>query len=135
MKWLKLFFIIHFLYPNQLKSEIRFEVSTDLKSLLNSDFKSVSFFTCDTWNTLIPINDFPEPNNYAKQKGFAIKFEPFALIPSTLALSVEKYIKPGKSMELGLGLMGIYDFEDVGLASSGYYIRLGNKYLKAPNFA
>jgi hypothetical protein len=135
MKWLQLFFIFHFLYPNQLRSEVRLSVSADLKSLFNSDFKSVSFSTSGTCIKLKPFNDFPEPNNYAKQKGFAIKFEPFALIPGTLALSAEKSIKPGRSMEMGLGLMGIYDSEDVGLASSGCYVRLGYKYLKSPNFA
>jgi len=135
MKWLQLFFIIHFFYPNQLRSEIRLNISTDLKSLFNSDFKSVSFSNCRTCIKLKPFNDFPEPNNYAKQKGFAIKFEPFALIPGTLALSVEKSLKRGRSLELGLGLMGIYDLEDVGLASSGYYFRLGYKYFKSPNFA
>jgi hypothetical protein len=136
MKWLQLFFIIHFLYPNQLRSEIRLKVSADLKALFNSDFKSVSFSNYGTCILLKPFNDFPEPNNYAKQKGFAIKFEPFALFPcGTFALSAEKSIKPGRSMEVGLGFMGIYKSEDVGLASSGYHIRLGYKYFKSPNFS
>ncbi|MBL6445516.1 hypothetical protein JMN32_04305 [Fulvivirga sp. 29W222] len=78
-----------------------------------------------------PLTD---PNSYTDNKKHAIKFHFISPLAEHLAFSYEKSIKPGRSFETELGIIGAgFDVDDYS-SSAGIYISSGYKFLKTPDF-
>jgi hypothetical protein len=78
-----------------------------------------------------PLQD---PEVYAEQKKGAIKLEFLSPLFEHLMFSYEKSLRPGRSIEMDFGLIGVgfdtYDFDK----SSGIHIATGYKFLRTPDF-
>lgn len=71
--------------------------------------------------------------NYNQQRKNAIKFHFFSPLTGATAFSYERSLRPGSSMEAGLGIIGLG--EDLyGLKASGIYVNVGYKFIKNPDF-
>ncbi len=74
----------------------------------------------------------PQVADYAHQSNLAIKLDVFSTLYSTTSFSFEKSISTRKSIELGVGLIGIGLYKDEHLNPSGLYLRAGMKYFFRP---
>jgi len=72
-------------------------------------------------------------DNYAQQRKNALKFHFFSPLSGATAFSYERSLKPGSSIEAGLGIIGL-DMDDVSNGSSGLYANIGYKFIKDPDF-
>lgn len=78
-----------------------------------------------------PLTD---PNSYTEDRKHAIKFHFLSPLAEHLAFSYEKSIKPGRSFETELGIIGAgFELED-NSSSAGVYVSSGLKFLKTPDF-
>ncbi|MBC8004054.1 MAG: hypothetical protein H7X84_01160 [Verrucomicrobia bacterium] len=75
--------------------------------------------------------------NYADQRKNALKFHFFSPLTGATAFSYERSLKPGRSLEVGLGIIGLgsddmeFDsYED----AAGAYLKVGYKFIKSPDF-
>lgn len=75
--------------------------------------------------------------NYTDQRKNAFKFHFFSPLTGATAFSYERSLKPGRSMEFGLGIIGLGS-NDLSLNdsddASGAYFKLGYKFIKSPDF-
>lgn len=75
--------------------------------------------------------------NYDDQNKNAFKFHFFSPLTEATAISFERSLKPGSSLEFGLGIIGLgsneLSFDDSDDAS-GAYFKLGYKFIKSPDF-
>lgn len=78
-----------------------------------------------------PLTD---PNTYAEDKKHALKFHFLSPLSEHLAFAYEKSIRPGRSFESELGIIGAGFDSDESVKSSGVYISSGYKFLKTPDF-
>lgn len=75
--------------------------------------------------------------NYNDQRKNAFKFHFFSPLTGATAISYERSLKPGSSMEFGFGIIGLgsndlsYDDSD---DASGVYFKYGYKFIKSPDF-
>jgi hypothetical protein len=71
--------------------------------------------------------------NYAQQRKNAIKFHFFSPLTGATAISYERSLQPGRSIEAGLGIIGLgkdlYSYK-----ASGFYANVGYKFIKDPDF-
>lgn len=72
--------------------------------------------------------------NYAEQHKNALKFHFFSPLAGATAFSYERSLKPGKSIEFGLGIIGLGSLEDNIKDASGFYAKAGYKFIKDPDF-
>ena len=71
--------------------------------------------------------------NYSQQRKNALKFHFFSPLTGATAFSYERSLKPGKSIEMGLGIIGLG--EDIAdNDASGVYLNVGYKFIKDPDF-
>lgn len=71
--------------------------------------------------------------NYATQHKNALKFNFFSPLTGATAFSYEHSLKPGRSIEAGLGIIGL-GMKQSGYKSSGVYVNFGYKFIKDPDF-
>lgn len=78
-----------------------------------------------------PLND---PNSYINDKKKAIKLHFLSPLMEHLAFSFEKSIRPGRSFESGIGLIGVgFDTDELS-KSSGVSVSAGYKFMRTPDF-
>ncbi|UII32643.1 hypothetical protein LVD17_02190 [Fulvivirga ulvae] len=78
-----------------------------------------------------PLTD---PNAYTEDKKHALKFHFISPLAEHLAFSYEKSIRPGRSFETGLGIIGAGFNVDDYSKSTGVFFSSGYKFLKTPDF-
>jgi len=71
--------------------------------------------------------------NYSDQKRNAIKINFFSPIMGATTFSYERSLHPGRSIEAGLGIIGLGKDLD-GYKASGVFIKAGYKFIKDPDF-
>ncbi|OYU96194.1 MAG: hypothetical protein CFE21_07225 [Bacteroidetes bacterium B1(2017)] len=82
-------------------------------------------------------DEFSNAQNYASQRKMAVKIDLFSPIRKVFSGSFEYSIKPGMSVEGGIGIIGIgsytsdaYNFTE----SDGGFFRLGVKFINQPDY-
>ncbi|ELR70157.1 hypothetical protein C900_03842 [Fulvivirga imtechensis AK7] len=78
-----------------------------------------------------PLTD---PISYVDDRKQALKFHFLSPLAEHLGFSYEKSIRPGRSFETGLGIIGAGFNSDSYVKSSGAYISSGYKFMKTPDF-
>ena len=78
-----------------------------------------------------PLTD---PSSYAEDKKHALKFHFISPLAEHLAFSYEKSLRPGRSFETELGIIGVGFNVDDYSSSAGVYVSSGYKFLKTPDF-
>ncbi|MCF8253702.1 MAG: hypothetical protein K9I36_02215 [Bacteroidia bacterium] len=84
-------------------------------------------------------NEFVNAENYANQKKAIIKMDLFSILVGSTSLSYEKSIEPGRSYEVGIGLIGMgakpsdNGFND-SYKRSGTFLRVGYKFINQPDY-
>jgi len=79
------------------------------------------------------MDGFTDPELYTKQKKNALKFGIFSPLASNLQFSYERSLKPGKSIEFVLGIIGVgFDPEENNPA--GAYTKVGIKFISTPDY-
>jgi hypothetical protein len=79
------------------------------------------------------LDGFNDPELYAKQRKNALKFALFSILTTKLEFSYEHSIKPGRSMEISLGIIGIgADPGDIN--PGGAYLKAGYKFISTPDY-
>jgi len=76
--------------------------------------------------------DMNNPEVYLDNKKNAIKFHLFSPLAGSISFSYERSIKPGSSIEFGLGY--IYGKESYNIHSKGAIARVGYKFIRSPDF-
>lgn len=71
--------------------------------------------------------------NYTSQRKNALKFNFFSPLAGATAFSYEHSLKPGRSIECGIGFIGLGQKLD-GYRASGVFINAGYKFIKDPDF-
>ncbi|HAH22299.1 MAG TPA: hypothetical protein DCL77_00765 [Prolixibacteraceae bacterium] len=72
--------------------------------------------------------------NYTLQRKNALKFNFFSPLVDATAFSYERSLKPGSSMEIGVGIIGLGQNWDQYKDVSGLYFNVGYKFIKDPDF-
>ncbi|MDP1726594.1 MAG: hypothetical protein Q8M15_07400 [Bacteroidota bacterium] len=82
-------------------------------------------------------DEFTDATNYTEQRKMLVKIDMIAPTRKVFVLSVEKSLKPGISVEAGIGVIAqnnyegeIFNFEK----ANGYFFRLGYKFINQPDF-
>jgi len=79
------------------------------------------------------VDDMNDPSNYADQKKNALKVDFLSPLTGNTTFSYEHSLKPGRSIEAGLGIIGLgIDPNDVDQA--GAFVKFGMKFIKSPSF-
>lgn len=83
---------------------------------------------------LIRFNKDPFRNNasFATNKHQAIKIDMLSYLFNAVSLSYERNIKPGKSLEVGLGIIGLGVSDEEQYDNTGFFIRAGFKFFHPP---
>jgi len=71
--------------------------------------------------------------NYSSQRKNALKFNFFSPLMYASAFSYERSLKPGRSVEGGIGFIGLGQRPD-GYRASGVFMNAGYKFIKDPDF-
>lgn len=77
--------------------------------------------------------EFSNPENYVGQKKNALKIDFISPLRNNLSFVYERSIKPGRSIEANIGLVGIGFNPDMDDAS-GAFFRVGYKFIHTPDF-
>lgn len=72
--------------------------------------------------------------NYEDQHKNAFKFHFFSPLTGATAFSYERSVRPGRSFEVGLGIIGLGNEEAISKESDGFHINVGYKFIKDPDF-
>lgn len=115
--------------------EIKYKLEKD------GDYPSISIAVDDVFKIIMrngremmfhdPMQDMEV---YIDDKKNAIKFHFLSPISNHLGFSFERSLKPGRSYETELGIIGVgYDFNDYE-TSSGVFFSAGYKFMKTPDF-
>ncbi len=78
-----------------------------------------------------PLND---PSLYTENKQHALKLHFLSPLVEHLAFAYEKSIKPGRSFEAELGIIGLGFDTDPYNTSTGFYASSGYKFIRTPDF-
>lgn len=79
------------------------------------------------------VDEFSDASNYAEQRKTAIKLDPFSILAGMTSIAYEQSMKPGRSWELGLGLIGLgTTFGDE--KYTGLLVRAGYKFINQPDY-
>lgn len=78
--------------------------------------------------------EMADPNNYASQRKNAVKVDFLSPLRNNLSFVYERSIKPGRSIEANIGIVGVgigtNEWED----ASGAFFRVGYKFIKSPDY-
>ncbi|MDP1726596.1 MAG: hypothetical protein Q8M15_07410 [Bacteroidota bacterium] len=78
-------------------------------------------------------DEFSDATNYAEQRKTAVKLDPFSILAGMTSIAYEQSMKPGRSWEVGLGLIGLgTTFGDE--KYSGLLVRAGYKFINQPDY-
>jgi hypothetical protein len=72
-------------------------------------------------------------DNYNQQRKNAIKMNFFSPLTGATSFSYERSLQPGRSIEGGLGIIGLGQKLE-GYKASGFYLNAGYKFIKDPDF-
>jgi hypothetical protein len=78
------------------------------------------------------INSFDDPELYIGQNKNALKFGLFSPLLGNINFTYERSLKPGRSMEFALGIIGIG--VDDGSDARGAFVKAGYKFINTPDF-
>jgi hypothetical protein len=79
-------------------------------------------------------SEFSDPSNYADQRKSAIKLDMFSILLGSTSLAYEQSIEPGRSWEVGVGIIGLgADPENFG-NKKGVFVRGGYKFINQPDY-
>ncbi|MDP1726595.1 MAG: hypothetical protein Q8M15_07405 [Bacteroidota bacterium] len=78
-------------------------------------------------------DEFSDETNYTEQRKTALKIDPFSILFGMTSIAYEQSTKPGRSRELGLGLIGL-GRNDNSEKNYGILIRAGYKFINLPDF-
>jgi len=79
------------------------------------------------------VNEMYDKNSYADNKLNALKFHVFSPLYDYLAVSYERSVKIGQSIEGTLGIIGI-GYDPLNVKPEGVFVKLGYKFIKSPDF-
>ncbi|MDZ4666848.1 MAG: hypothetical protein SGJ00_03085 [bacterium] len=79
-------------------------------------------------------SEFVDPKNYVNQKKRAIKLDFISLLNNTTSIAYEQSMEPGRSWEVGIGLLGIGISPYPTDIQSGAFFRAGFKFFNQPDF-
>lgn len=77
--------------------------------------------------------ELTDPRNYSGQKRNALKFDFFSLLRNDLSLGYERSLRPGRSIEANLGIVGVGVNKNKDEAS-GAFFRFGYKFINTPDY-
>jgi hypothetical protein len=96
------------------------------------DKAKVSKLTTQEGKEYTFINSFDDPELYVGQNKNALKFGMFSPLLGNINFIYERSIRPGRSMEFSLGIIGIgkkYDYDD-----KGVFVKAGYKFINTPDY-
>jgi hypothetical protein len=79
-------------------------------------------------------SDFADPTNYADQKKMAIKLDMFSMLLGSTSLAFEQSLEPGRSWEVGVGIIGLGADPDNFGNKKGVFVRAGYKFINTPDY-
>lgn len=83
-------------------------------------------------------DEFSNAANYATQRKIAVKLDPFIIPRGVISIAGEYSLKPGMSAEVGLGYIGIGNYENSELwefdEANGFFLRAGVKFINQPSY-
>ncbi len=79
------------------------------------------------------MGEMQNPENYAHQNKNAVKIEFLSPLTGNTTFAYERSLKPGKSMEATLGLIGL-GVDTYGPDTWGSFLKFGIKFIKSPDF-
>ena len=83
-------------------------------------------------------DEFSNAANYATQRKIAVKLDPFIIPRGVISIAGEYSIKPGMSAEVGLGYIGIGNYDNSELwafdQAKGFFLRAGIKFINQPSY-
>jgi len=106
-------------YPD----DVMFAIDKDkLLKIVFEDGKEIEF-----------MNEMSNPENYVDNKKNAIKLDFISPLTGNTTFTFEHSIKPGRSIEAGLGIIGL-GYMPRERKSAGAFLRFGYKFIKSPDF-
>jgi len=114
-------------------SQIPFRISVKIiRKIIYENQEELSYVKGVTKEKFRERNSADYYNNQHKN---ALKFHSLSIIGGSLAFTYERSIKPGMSLELGLGyIFGIADSSNNNNRDKGYIIRGGVKFMRPPSY-
>jgi len=100
-------------------------------SILISNVKKVVLSSGRIIEFKDPLTD---PESYIEDKKRALKIHFLSPLVEHLSFSYEKSLKPGRSLETGLGLIGVGFDTDPQVKSRGLRLEAGYKFMRTPDF-
>ena len=79
-------------------------------------------------------SDFSNPENYVGQKKNAVKVDFLSPLRNNLSFVYERSLKPGRSVEANIGVVGVGVNPNINDDASGVFFRLGYKFINTPDF-
>jgi len=79
------------------------------------------------------VNEMYDKNSYADNKLNAIKLHIFSPLYTYLAVSYERSLKAGRSLEGTLGIIGL-GYDPLNFSPAGVFGKFGYKFIKSPDF-
>lgn len=84
--------------------------------------------------TQILAQEMNNPQNYSDQRKNAVKMDFISPLRNNLSFIYERSLKPGRSIEFNVGVIGVGitadDYDD----ASGSFIRVGYKFIRTPDY-
>ncbi|HAM97988.1 MAG TPA: hypothetical protein DCQ26_05215 [Marinilabiliales bacterium] len=117
-----------------LSDEIKYYYTDNPKIIFGIDKTLVDRIEFATGETIkIDGNSFDNSEYYANQRKRALKINFLSPLLGSTELVYEQNIKPGKSWETAIGIIGL-GFDTYELNSQGIYGKLAYKFMRTPNF-
>ncbi|OYU96195.1 MAG: hypothetical protein CFE21_07230 [Bacteroidetes bacterium B1(2017)] len=80
-------------------------------------------------------SEFANASNYTNQRKMAIKMDLFSLLSGTTSIAYEQNIEPGRSWEVGVGMIGLgFNTNETTSPNSGAFFRAGYKFINQPDY-
>jgi len=119
------------------------EVAIDEVKYLLPDFQPDVFFTIEKSKVSKIIfengqeieitNELDNPDNYSDQKRNALKVDFLSPLTGNMTFSYERSLKPGRSIEAGLGIIGL-GIDPNNIYQRGAFVKFGMKFIRTPDF-
>ncbi len=115
-----------------LSGELKYYYADNPKIVFGIDKALVDYIEFSTGEIIkMDGNSFDNKDYYANQKTHALKINFLSPLLGSTELVYEQNIKPGKSWETALGIIGI-GFDSYDLNSKGIYGKIAYKFLRTP---
>ncbi|MDR3652879.1 MAG: hypothetical protein P4L34_07905 [Paludibacter sp.] len=113
---------VKYLIPEKYKDVVMVIAKDDISKIKYENGEEQSF-----------VNEMYDKNSYADNKLNAIKFHVFSPLYTYLAVSYERSLKAGRSIEGTLGIIGI-GYDPLNVNPGGAFAKFGYKFIKSPDF-